>query len=443
MVVTRSKTRKASTSLSSPPPSPAPSLQSSSASNRTASAQPSSRTGLPYADTGRKDANVHDHDSDNNHEDEYVHGEDCQLHSNESAISCNATTYAHTKCTRKAKVFNDGYLPVCGSHRRDGSWLKAGKCQAIERCGQLCNRLAPHAPPYHLCAEHQKGTDTLPCHVIRLPIELRLMIFRYLLPDVVRADKFDRSKGALLRVNRQFYQEASSIIYGEARFEVLVASTHISMFGKKWWREPSSHSTDSFKEVLCQAGAQRIRTLEVEVRFSRFRSRPKFLGKNDVSYEDYDLYQLRDSVRKLVQLLYAQFPEGNTKALRRLEVKPILSVQHPWQADEFAAATFVVLEPFLFLSPVDELKLVPPSRPEGVYMHERDTADTIGSLRKNRRFCSLAKEWRTILEGTSTVARNEQPHRQNQPHGRFAALYRRIEDFARVISKQDSAPESG
>ncbi|KAL1609240.1 hypothetical protein SLS59_001604 [Nothophoma quercina] len=268
------------------------------------------------------------------------------------------------------------------------------------------------------------------------------MIFRHLLPDVVRADKFDRSKGALLRVNRQFYQEASSIIYGDARFEVVVASTHISMFGKKWWREPLSHSTDSFKEVLCQAGAQRIRTLEVEVRFSRFRSRPKFLGKNDVSYEDYDLYQLRDSVRKLVQLLYAQFPEGNTKALRRLEVKPILSVQHPWQADEFAAATFVVLEPFLFLSPVDELKLVPPSRPEGVYMHERDTADTIGSLRKNRRFCSLAKEWRMIMEGTSTVARDEQPHRQNQPHGRFAALYRRIEDFARVISKQDSAPES-
>jgi hypothetical protein len=87
--------------------------------------------------------------------------------------------------------------------------LLAGRCQAVEECGQLYNRLAKHYPPYHLCIKHDEGSDTLPCYIMGLPTELRLMIFRYIFPEVVPSQTYRSVSAEILKTNRQIYQEAS------------------------------------------------------------------------------------------------------------------------------------------------------------------------------------------------------------------------------------------
>ena len=89
-------------------------------------------------------------------------------------------------------------LPVCSGHLYPpGDALKQGSCQArIAECGHLCLRLAEYNPPFNLCAEHAGGTDTLPCFLMKLPTELRLHIFRYLVPSAVPAYVF---RGRVIR----------------------------------------------------------------------------------------------------------------------------------------------------------------------------------------------------------------------------------------------------
>jgi len=149
-----------------------------------------------------------------------VHDLKCPHHSDTRDGLCYALTYAGKLCRYRAKITEAGYLPVCNTHDYSKSHgvysnrkhaMQAGRCQAIEDCGQICNRLAKVAPPYHLCEKHQKGSDTLPCHLMRLPTELRLMIFRYLFPKVV-PHSYRGVRVGILKTNRQINQEASSVL---------------------------------------------------------------------------------------------------------------------------------------------------------------------------------------------------------------------------------------
>jgi hypothetical protein len=73
------------------------------------------------------------------------------------------------------------YLPTCRAHRDQQSF--AGWCQYQHPSGERCSRLFRWTPPYfELCTKHQGHPDT-PCYFLKLPLELRHEIFRYLLPD--------------------------------------------------------------------------------------------------------------------------------------------------------------------------------------------------------------------------------------------------------------------
>jgi hypothetical protein len=72
------------------------------------------------------------------------------------------------------------YLPTCKAHREQQTF--AGWCQLVQEDGERCGRLFRWTPPYlELCAEHQGHPDT-PCYFMKLPLELRLEVFSYLLP---------------------------------------------------------------------------------------------------------------------------------------------------------------------------------------------------------------------------------------------------------------------
>ncbi|OCK82925.1 hypothetical protein K432DRAFT_441223 [Lepidopterella palustris CBS 459.81] len=73
------------------------------------------------------------------------------------------------------------YLPTCHSHKDQLSY--AGHCQYVDCAGQRCDRLFRWTKPYfELCSEHM-GHPNTPCYLFKLPIELRMEIWRYLMPN--------------------------------------------------------------------------------------------------------------------------------------------------------------------------------------------------------------------------------------------------------------------
>lgn len=373
----------------------------------------------------------------NNHEDH------CEHHRSTLATHCNGLTYSGKKCSRRACVFDEGLLPVCRTHQWSYRGRKqAGNCQATEECGYVCNRIAPYTPPYHLCEKHQKGTETLPCHITRLPTELRLMIFRYLFPDTITASRVHRSHvnyahTAVLFVNQQFYQEATLLIYSELKFEARVWPTSIAMFGKQWTRESTTTIFEELNKKLCQSSARRIRHLDVEVCFAHSQSKVRGIGDSAIIYEDYELYQVRDTVRKLIGLLSPSLSGSNASALKRLRITPQPSCKQHWRHKEATAAIFFVLEPFLVVSPIKNVMLVPPSPPTNFAWKDRNFVSGIADLRNEGAFDSLRKQWIKSMKGKSPELVSIKKAIKATPD--VVEAYKKIEGFAQLIYSQDAA----
>ncbi|UPX11553.1 uncharacterized protein EKO05_0002152 [Ascochyta rabiei] len=382
-------------------------------------------------------------ESDNESEDNGNHEEHCNHHSTALSTRCNGHTYGGKPCSRKAHVFDEGMLPVCRSHRWYGGlgdFGRAGRCQAVAACGYVCNRLAPYAPSFHFCKEHQKGSEALPCYITRLPTELRLMIFRYLFPNVIKDERLyrthpDAPHTAVLFVSRQFYEEAAVLIYGEPKFEVRIWPTYIQLFGKRWDREDTCYIFEEPTKILCRPAARRIRHLDIQVNFALTQSNIRGVSGFGRSYEEFELYQLRDTIRKFVDVISPSPSESSPAALKRLSVTPAPSCRQLWQSDEATAAIFFVLEPFLSLRPIGRVFLHSPPRPELFTYRERNFVSIITDLPKDDLYCMRRNQWISLM-----TFGNEPPKSSQDVNGAaaLAAAYRKIEDFARLIYKQDS-----
>lgn len=445
MVGTRSKARRASTPLSSPPPSPAPSMPSYAFNPRSSSYYTDDQSDSCFGgDYGFNDTDSDSEcGSDDLSESDSNHEEHCSHHSTSLATHCNGRTYSGKRCSRRAYIFDEGFLPVCRSHQWYGSSGKAGRCQAIAECGHLCNRLAPHAPPYHFCDKHQKGSESLPCFIIRLPTELRLMIFRCLLPDVITAERShaNRAHTAVLFVSRQFYEEATMLIYSELKFEAIIWPTYIQLFGKRWDRVSTVYDCKEPSKSLCPAGARRIRHLDVQVNFFWTQSRVKGVGGAGVTHEEYELYQMRDTVRKLVDILSPSPYNSDQVALKRLSVTPAPSCRQRWRSDEASAAIFFVIEPFLGLAPIQNVVLQPPPRPTLYTWRERNFVSHIADLHKDDDYRQCRKQWISAMKKKSS--RPESTLQVSDTTAALEAAFKKIEDFAQLIYKQDSCYFSG
>lgn len=356
------------------------------------------------------------------------HATTCKNHEMPRAGYCSVITRAKRPCRRHAKLTRPGYMPECGIHHFYA--LRAGQCQAIEECGQPCNRLTPYNTPYHLCEAHV-GTTTLPCYLMQLPTELRLMIIRHFFPKAIDLYGDKRINSAILKVNRQMYADASSVLYGELPFEALVTSTCIRIFGKRWVRHLST-----IAKVLCPAGARRIRNLNIVITFQGSRMAFHGIGTCGISQEDQEMYALRDSVRKLVSLLKPSVSSSpDPPVLKRLQVRISPKNPYRWEFDEFAAAIFFVLEPLQDLGRIDashlDIKDLFTSPP-----WDQEDEETISDLISSDTYCRLKKDWLKPLKRTSPSHHGVQINT-----AATQKALQKIEDFIILIHGPDSGRE--
>ncbi|CAI6337803.1 unnamed protein product [Periconia digitata] len=101
----------------------------------------------------------------------------CSGHNKKKGTRCSAIIGRNSQ---QAKDSHSTYLPTCHTHKDQKKY--AGRCKFTQPGGEKCRVLFEWTPPqFELCADHQGQSDT-PCYLMSLPLELRLEIFRYLLP---------------------------------------------------------------------------------------------------------------------------------------------------------------------------------------------------------------------------------------------------------------------
>jgi hypothetical protein len=447
------KAKRASTPLSSPPASPPPAA--SVYTFREGSYYTDDQSDGSYTDgpgppkASKRKAQVAS-DETSTHD---LHAQYCRLHDDPLATHCNAMTQARKKCSRKAKEFTMNFwegetdrpiLPVCSLHALSYLAKKAGRCQAVEDCGYTCNRLAAFVLPYHLCTKHEAGTGTLPCGIMGLPTELHLMILRYVLPSEVPfmighySPEIPRHCMAVMRVNRALYQATSLVLYTETKFKAYIDPSTIRFLGRYWFtdRDNNDKYTD-IEQALCQLAARKVRNLHVELRFGYGQTKFKGIGSHGISAEDYELYQLRDTVRDFVGLLEPtegsrSEPIANVLALKQLHVRPAPQAQANWKTDEAVSAIFFVLEPFVALSPAEEPRVLPCAKPSTSWRHH-DIANTIKRIHKDETYRRLHKDWVRSMNGKSGAS--SMPQRQEGTDISITNEYHKIQSLWRLIQK--------
>ena len=134
------------------------------------------------------------------------------------------------RCERMVASFVNGQLPVCAQHRAQVN--KMMRCEANLECGLPCNEIIPWTPHgYLLCEAHWwKGK----CYIMELPVEMRLSIYRYLIPDQPVQARWYRTRNlrqdrvpvstAIFRANKTIYEEVADLFYGQLTFHIDVTN---------------------------------------------------------------------------------------------------------------------------------------------------------------------------------------------------------------------------
>lgn len=103
---------------------------------------------------------------------------------------------------------------------------------------------------FQICSDHQDVPRT--CYFFKVPMEMRLRIYRLLLPDIRiparRSGTCLRESGEhthmeILRVNRQIHDEATSLLYGTGSFSIEISANGLSMSSKS---DPSGCATNFY-----------------------------------------------------------------------------------------------------------------------------------------------------------------------------------------------------
>ena len=166
--------------------------------------------------------------------------------------------YMNKRCERMVTRFVDGHLPVCAQHKAQVN--KMMRCRADLDCGLPCNEIIPLKPHgYLLCDAHwSKGK----CYMMELPVEIRISIYQYLIPDQPVQARWTRKlrqdhvsvSTAILRVNKTIHEEVADLVYGHQCFHIDVTNEHdcnragtpdiFMCYAKQLkWRPPASRAT--------------------------------------------------------------------------------------------------------------------------------------------------------------------------------------------------------
>jgi hypothetical protein len=167
------------------------------------------------------------------------HSHVCDVHqppSSEPAVKCfgkwsRMGPYKGARCERMVATFVDGQLPVCAQHR--AQVMRMTRCEAVLECGFPCNEIVPwKLHGYPLCEAHWSQGK---CYFLELlPVEIRRMIYRYLIPDqpvparwfgtrILREDRAPVST-AIFRVSKTIHEDVADLFYDQTTFDIDVTN---------------------------------------------------------------------------------------------------------------------------------------------------------------------------------------------------------------------------
>ena len=188
-----------------------------------------------------------------------AHFQTCLLHGRKTAICSGTLKKKGGSCVNKALgPLNPGMMPTCGIHRdqlRQSAWCRASLPCGFE-CGQMCE-WKPHG--FQLCSEHYEHPMT--CHLLKIPIEMRLRIYGFLLPNHPIPARYRNSRyltsdnepvyTALLRINHQIHDEAVRLLYAVRTFTIELAADGFFMCNSpKMSAHNSSHALQDYQMQL-------------------------------------------------------------------------------------------------------------------------------------------------------------------------------------------------
>lgn len=273
------------------------------------------------------------------------------------------------QCGKPAVQFPKGFLPSCKKHKT--TKLLAGRCRYIDasaRCNKLINY---HVPFAELCYDH-RDWDGLPCHLLKLPTELRMHIFSFLLPDKpinawldapLRHDR-ERCTLSVLLVNRQINDEAMEVLYGSQPFIIGLGRDSIFMCGNiyghdksEWpsimtYNPPRPNRNGHIPPMLKYVRHIRLQINFVNPGFPA--GRPQHYPVWDASI---DLYDLRDSAKALAGILTT---EPNSLCSLNIVVvaqNMLHNGTKAWTNDELCKLMHTVVQPLARLRAIPQVNL--------------------------------------------------------------------------------------
>jgi len=182
-----------------------------------------------------------------------AHFKRCSLHDHERMRRCSGRVRKGGKCAHKAIGPSvPGMMPTCKVHSdqaKISTW-----CRATLPCGFECRRVFEWQPyGFQLCPEHCNLEKS--CYFLKIPTELRLRIYQYLLPASTIRTKLlywmhnkvtddERLYTNILLVNRQIHDESVGILYGTRLFELEFDGRMLSMC--KLLSEPSQNGFSNY-----------------------------------------------------------------------------------------------------------------------------------------------------------------------------------------------------
>ena len=188
----------------------------------------------------------------------------CVLHDDERITVCSGTLKKGGNCVNKAADASaSGMMPTCKIHRDQ---LKvSGWCRAPLPCGFKCGRIfewKPHG--FQLCPGHRKTLTT--CYFLRMPKEMRLRVYQFLLPDRPIPAQYRNSRDlttdgegvytAILGVNKLIHDEAAHLLYSTRLFTIELFGNELRMCNSvspfRWYRFPDNGRLSALQDYQMQ-----------------------------------------------------------------------------------------------------------------------------------------------------------------------------------------------
>ncbi|KAI1974148.1 hypothetical protein LOZ53_004262 [Ophidiomyces ophidiicola] len=144
---------------------------------------------------------------------------------------CSALTHSFDACKNRAATV-PALLPVCWAHRKLGRTVTF--CQAVLARNRKCLKKIPWCERRQVCAKH--ADFPLPCHILRLPTELRQQIFSYILDDYKSQYAEFYTYFSFLKMaqlNHQIFEEACDVLYRNFECKIYFYREELYILGRK------------------------------------------------------------------------------------------------------------------------------------------------------------------------------------------------------------------